>query len=269
MNIRYNFCMKTAANNTKEVWDKVWSDPGLVKEDILILENERNTIRWQRIKKVLKLHLKSIRGRTVLEIGSGIGTYAALLASEGAQVSLLDYSDKALERAQEFFRVNKLKAVFIKDDALNISNKKIKKYDISISVGLTEHFKGRKRFEISKVHVDVLKKGGIGIIIVPNKYNPPYRIFKFASELLGTWKYGEEYPYSRSELSHMCDQMGVKCIGLFGDDLYQSIKFLLPANFLRRIFRVGSPRTIKEIRRERGTSLDDYFSYSLVLMVKK
>ncbi len=256
--------------NTAQVWDEVWKDPGLSREDELILAAEAATLRWQKIKKVLLQEFKTLQNLEVLEIGSGIGTYAALLAREGAKATLLDYSPEALIRAKEFFASNQLKVTTVQGDALNLPPKlHKKKFDISISIGLNEHFTGKKRLQINKVHVDVLKKNGIAIIDVPNAYNPPYRIFKFLSELLGTWKFGEEYPYTRSELLEIGEQINGKFLALFGDEFYSSIKFLLPANFLRRWFGVGIPLSKNQIRKQNPSFLDDTLGYSLILMLQK
>jgi SAM-dependent methyltransferase len=255
--------------NTAQVWDKVWSDPGLMKDDELIVAAEKATVRWKRLIAILKTQFPKLKNLKVIEIGAGSGTYAALLAQQGCSVSLLDYSPKALERAKEFFRHNHLKAQFIQGDALQLPKSLKNTFDISISIGLNEHFRGEKRLLINKAHLDVLRKGGVAVIVVPNSYNLPYRIYKCISELTGTWKFGEEYPYTRTELVEISQKLKAQCIALFGDDFYTSLKFLLPANFLRRFFKVGSARNLKEIVEEKGTFLDNDFGYSLVLVLKK
>lgn len=260
--------MKNEQKNSIHVWDEVWSDPGLNTQNKIILETERATIRWSRVKKTALSEFSSMKDLQVIEIGSGIGTYAGLFASEGAKATLLDFSTKALQRAQYFFKSNNLSANYVQGDALNIPKSLKNKFDISISVGLTEHFKETERLKINKNHFSVLKKGGIAIIMVPNTYNFPYRIYKFVAELFGTWKFGEEYPYTRSELKLICSLLNHKIIALFGDDLYQSIKFLLPANFLRRFFKVGMPKSLSGIRKEKGTLFDNYFGYTLILIAK-
>lgn len=256
--------------NSAQVWDKVWADPGLGKDDVLLLETEMATIRWRKIRNTLKRQFKSLNGLQILEIGSGIGTYAALLAKEGCKATVLDYSPKALKRAKEFFTNNNLSVTTIEGDALDLpSQLKTKKFDITISIGVTEHFKDKKRMAINKVHLSLLKPHGLAVISVPNAYNPPYRIFKWLSEITGTWKFGEEYPYTRSELKNITKKLSAKCVALFGDDFYSSIKFLLPANFLRRFFKVGTPRSKAEIRHEKGTMFDDYMGYCLILVMKR
>ncbi len=255
--------------NSAKVWDEVWKDKGLIREDKIILANEESKILWKRLNKILRQEHKTLKGIKVIEIGSGTGTVSSLMAKRGAKITLLDFSAQALKRAKEFYSNNGLSAELIEGDALNMPNKLKGKFDISLSVGLTEHFKGRKRESINKAHLDVLKKGGLAIIIVPNKYNLPYRIFKKTYELTGKWKYGEEYPYSRKELLSFGVKFKSSVVALFGDDLYSSIKFLLPANFLRRMAGVGFPRSLKEIKKEKGTPLDNYLSYALILVLRK
>ena len=256
--------------NTATVWDEVWQDPGLVKQDDLILATEAATIRWRKIAAVLRREFGSLDGLRAIEIGSGSGTYGALLAQAGARTTVVDYSSAALARARDFYTHNGLAVTQIQGDALLLSRTRARgRFDIAISVGLTEHFKGPARLAIHKAHLDVLRPGGIAIFIVPNRANPPYRIYKGVSQLFGRWKFGEEYPFSRQELLFMCSQLHASVVSLFGDDLYTSLRFLLPANFLRRFFRVGLPRAKKDIRVEKGTPLDGTFGYSFILMVRK
>lgn len=256
--------------NSPQVWDTVWSDPGLQRNDHIILASEAATVRWRKIRHALIARFGSLQGLRILEIGAGTGTYAALLAKEGAQASVLDYSEKALERAQEFFNHNRLSVELLHADALELPTSiKKKKFDVTISIGLTEHFKDLDRLKINQVHLDLLTKNGLAVMAVPNAYNPPYRIFKYVREKLGIWEFGEEYPYTTQELRLIAKRLGAKIITIFGDDLYSSIKFILPANFLRRLFKVGSPRNHDEIRLEKGTPLDDYLAYSLTMILSR
>jgi 2-polyprenyl-3-methyl-5-hydroxy-6-metoxy-1,4-benzoquinol methylase len=97
-----------------------------------------------------------------------------------------------------------LPAKFLKHDALVLPVDLLGKYDISMSFGLAEHFRGVERTKIIKSHFDVLKKGGMAFISVPNRYNPPYRLSKFFAEHVNRWRVGAEIPYSRKELGDIC-----------------------------------------------------------------
>ncbi len=158
----------------------------------------------------------------MIEIGSGTGTISGLMQLRGADVTLIDYSKRALERAELFFSRNGMEVKCVQVDALNLPNELFNQYDISISLGLTEHFKKGNRLAINKAHFDVLKTGGVTFISVPNKYNPPYRIFKFLAEISGKWSVGEEYPYSRYEFSQMMQNFKVDKYSFFGDSFWGS-----------------------------------------------
>ena len=134
---------------------------------------------------------------------------------------------------------------------------------------ITEHFKGAERKNINIAHFNVLSKGGIALISVPNKYNLPYRIFKFVAEHTGRWSAGEEYPYSRKELVNICQQIGITEYSFFGDSLIWSFNFINPLKAIRRLFKLKENLNISNIKKESGTYLDQYLSYALVLCGKK
>ncbi|MDP3013766.1 MAG: class I SAM-dependent methyltransferase [Candidatus Subteraquimicrobiales bacterium] len=205
----------------------------------------------------------------VIEIGAGAGTNAALMAKRGARVTVLDYSEGALKRAREYFKRNGLSAKFIKQDALLLPADLHGKYDISMSFGLTEHFKGVDRIKINKAHFDVLRRGGVAFVSVPNKFNLPYRIFKFVAELTSMWKVGEEFPYSRKELGNICRQIGITEYSFFGDSLFWSFNFINPFKAIRKVFKLKKHLNISHIRKEKGTFLDQYLSYALILCGRK
>ena len=85
---------------------------------------------------------------------------------------------------------------------------------------------------------------------------------KAIAERLGTWRYGEEYPYSRAELAQICERAEVSEYEFFGDSLWDSFRFLNPFGSIRKALRLPP-------RREIGSPLDAYFSYALVLYAVK
>ena len=62
------------------------------------------------------------------------------MSLRGANVTLLDYSETALEKAKLLFSNFNCKAQFIKADAFNIPPNLLNKFDVSMSFGLAEHF---------------------------------------------------------------------------------------------------------------------------------
>lgn len=256
-----------AQKNTPELWNGLWAKEASKELNLRTVAKEEHGIRWQRMEKAVVQVFGGFEGLEVIEIGAGSGTNAALMAKRGARVTILDYSDKALERARNVFEVHGLPARYEKQDVLALPAEMLGRYDISMSFGLTEHFSGDKRVQVNKAHFDLLKKRGITFIAVPHKYNPPYRIFKFLAERLGQWGVGEEYPYSRKEFRGLCAQIGIEDYWFFGDSLVASLNFLNPMKIVRKVFHLE--RKIRWIRKERGSFLDEYLSYSLVLCGRK
>lgn len=255
-----------AKKNTPELWDSLWSTIS-IEEDRFNLKREESSIRWKRIEKYILKRFGSFKNLEVIEIGSGGGTNALLFALRGSNVSVLDYSEKALERAKVFFERNGVKTKLILQDALNLKKSLISKFDVSMSFGLAEHFKDKKRTQMIKSHFDLLKDKGVTLISVPNKWNLPYRIQKAIFEAIGFWKVGEEYPFSRSELKKISESLN-KNSNFLGDSLITSTNFVNPLRLLRKMNK-RNKFDLKKIKEERGTFLDEYLSYALVLIGTK
>lgn len=255
--------------NTPELWDKVWKISSSIKKDIYTLEKEEHSIRWQRMERLILKKYGSFKDLDVIELGAGAGTYAALIAKRGARVTILDYSNNALARSKYFFARNGVSAEYIQQNALSLSADVVGRYNVSMSFGLTEHFKGPDRIKINKAHFDVLRKGGITFISVPNAYNLPYRIFKFIAECVGKWNYGEEYPYTRNELRHLCRTIGVAENLIFGDSFFSSLNFVNPISVAQRVFKWENRLATSSIKKEKGTVFDQYLSYALILYAEK
>lgn len=266
--------------NTAELWDGVWAKPATVEKDIYQVAKEERLIRWQRMEAMILERFGGFEGLSVIEVGAGRGTNAALMAQRGASVAILDYSEGALERSRRLFDAMELPADMILANALDLPADLRGRYDVSMSFGLAEHFLGEQRRAILDAHFQLLKNNGITFISVPNAHNPPYRLHKWITERTGRWAVGEEYPFSRRELESYCGMLNVEEYGFFGDSLWRSKKFLNPIKWIpRRKKRKQTPsgapgttdraatrwRTRRLPRRERGTSLDERFSYALVL----
>ena len=251
--------------NTPELWDAVWNDATSAEEDRFALAHEEHDVRWHRIESIVNERFGGFEGLRVVEIGAGMGTNAALMAARGAKVTLLDYSPAAIKGSQQFFERNGLAGEFVQADALSLSPQLVGAFDISMSFGLAEHFLEPERSGIVRAHLQVLRPGGVALVSVPNRYNPPYRLFKFAAEFARVWKVGEEYPFSRKELVSMCTSFGVGEYWFFGDSAAHSLRFVNPVRIVRRLSGRKDPKDITKLRTQKGTPLDQYISYALVL----
>ena len=255
--------------NTAELWNSVWERDASAAKDRYDLAKEECGIRWKRIETVAREELGSFEGKKVIEIGAGAGTNAALMAKRGATVTLVDYSSRALERAHRFFTHNGLEANLLREDVLALPDHLLGFFDIAMSFGLTEHFRGDDRVAANRAHFDLVRPGGLVFISVPNKWNPPYRLYKLVAQALGTWRVGEEYPYSRRELERICEQLGVSQYQFFGDSTWASFGFVNPLRIMRRLRGRVETVDLASLRPERGTLLDPYLAYALVLCGKK
>ena len=254
--------------NTPELWDDIWQGGTSADEHRANVAREELSIRWQRIEQRVGARFGGFENLRVIEIGAGAGTNAAAMAKRGASVTLLDYSPTALDRARELFGANRLEADFVEANALELPDEVSAGFDIAMSFGLNEHFTGAERDGIFQAHLDALRDGGIAIISVPNSRNAPYRASKWLAERTGRWKLGVEIPFTRSELESICERLGVTDYEFFGDSFAYSLQFVNPWPYARRALG-RAPSTKTRHRRERGTPLDERWSYATVLVMSK
>ena len=165
----------------------------------------------------------SIDGLQTIELGSGRGDLSVLLARCGARVTLLDRSERALEEARKRFVRLGLPARFEQGDLLTRSDSKERCFEVSLSIGVIEHFAGAQRTSVLEAHYDVLKSSGMTIVSVPHAWCPPYRIWKSYLELRRWWPYGMEIPYARHELSQRARTAGFKHVETHGLGFWQSV----------------------------------------------
>ena len=257
----------TGTPNTPELWNQFWAQTPT--DDPHWLERERRSIRWQRIHERVLARWGSCRSLDVIEIGAGSGTHAALMSQEGARVTVFDYSERALEQARALFARNGVTAEFVLANALELPVAMQGRFHVSMSFGLAEHFLGRDRERIIGAHLEVLKPGGITFISVPNAHNPPYRVYRFLSPRLKLWKVGEEYPFSRRELRRLASAAHLEDVEFFGDSLWDSFRFLNPVKFAGKLLKRPVQGFAPLPPVERGTVLDGYVSYALVLYGRK
>ncbi len=255
----------------ENLWDKYWQESIPAERDHYVLAKEEHTVSWQRIERAVLDRLLSFENLQVIEIGAGMGTNSALMASRGARVTILDNSEQAIQRSRLFFSHNGLDANFIKDDAFEMPSKSFGGYDVAMSFGFVEHFTGSSRLEIIKRHFDLIRSGGMAIISVPNKYNLPYEIFKCLAKLCNHWPVGAEYPFTRSELAQACLRNDIPQFSILGDSFAASFNFLRPSRreFIRKKLKLHDNFDVSRIRHQKGNAIDRYLGYALILVAIK
>jgi len=223
-----------AVSDIPAVWDNLWRHAPSVARDDALIDRERRSPRWRRVASELAAGFGSIAGLRTIELGSGRGDLSALLAQLGAEVTLLDTSERALEQAQARFERLGLRVACVCSDMLDYANGASGTFDVSLSSGVIEHFRGDDRTRVIRSHFDVLRPGGMTVISVPHRWCLPYRLWKFYLELRGWWPYGMEIPYSKAELLRRARQVGFEPTGAWCMGFWQSVGDHWGKSLLRR-----------------------------------
>jgi cyclopropane fatty-acyl-phospholipid synthase-like methyltransferase len=179
-------------------------------KDRALIQREADGDRWHLTRDVLMRRFEQIAGLRTIELGAGRGDLSVLLAAHGAEVTLLDFSQKALDAAGQRFERLRVDAHQIKADLTRTGEQLQGAYDVALSVGVLEHMQGPDRLRAVRTHRQVLRPGGVAMISVPNAACIPYRLWKAYLQLRGWWPYGLEIPYSRGELLALGREAGFR-----------------------------------------------------------
>lgn len=253
---------------SKENWTELWKhfDENLMDWRI---EKTYKSNKWADISKMVIGKFGGFKKVKVIELGAGTGTFSLCMAQKGAFVTILDYSEDALDLSKKIFKKYNASADFVNANALNLLGKLLSEFDISMSFGLAEHFDGNERIEIIKAHYSVLRPGGMAVISVPNRYNPAYRLWKFILQTTKRWTIGYENPYSFVELKRICEELGIKKYFFISDSFLSSLNYFSPNRLIARLFHRQYPNIRKQPKKEIPTILDEYCGAALIVVLEK
>jgi len=119
--------------------------------------------------------LGDLRGKSLLDVGTGLGESAIYLAKQGAQVTALDISPKMIELCAENAArhgVSIQTHVATGEDLGLPANT----FDIVYAANVMHHIHDRDRFLGNILHV--LKPGGTFVAWDPIKYNPAINVYR-------------------------------------------------------------------------------------------
>lgn len=216
------------------VWNDIWGQRCLREKDGSVLDRERKGPRWALIRTAILRKFGRIAGLRSIELGCGRGDLSALLAQEGADVTLLDASTMALQHAAARFRGLQLPATSIHADMRALPTVLKGRFDLVLSLGVIEHFRGAARDRALRAHFDVLHRGGLGMVGVPNAACPPYRLWKTCLETIRWWPYGLEIPYTRRELKTRAVRAGFRRVDIACTGFWQAVGDFWLGGLLRR-----------------------------------
>ncbi|MDK2823194.1 MAG: hypothetical protein PWQ67_587 [Clostridia bacterium] len=198
----------------KDIWDSIWSRGIELTWDDLSEE----------IYQCLLKETQGVKGKKLIEAGSGTGRISLRMATEGASVVLVDYSEKALKNAQGLFSKINQKGDFILADIMNmpLNNETA---DITWNAGVLEHFTLSEQVKALEEMKRVTKTGGLVISLNPNAGCFPYRMGKYIAEQTGKWPYGIEDPVS--SLVPVARKAGLNVIREYSIGFINALDFLI------------------------------------------
>lgn len=193
-------------SSEKRHWDRFWAtSPGLADT----YANDGRLVAYL-------LSRLDVRGKRVLEVGAGTGRDSLELASRGAEVWTLDYSDEslALIRGAAGERVR-----IVCGDALALPFRDAS-FDIVFHQGLLEHF--RRPQDLLAENHRVLRRGGHLLVDVPQRYHY-YTAMKRALMAVDHWFAGWETEFSAGELRGLVEEAGFTVEGFYGENLFPPV----------------------------------------------
>ncbi len=253
-----------------DIWNKIWGETGSDSDFRFWLKRESAGVRGKKILAYIDTYLNRKRGIKTIEVGSGLGVYSFILAHQGAEVTLMDYSQEALSLAERNFSREGVKAAFLLRDALDVPSSPRQEFDLAMSFGTVEHFEGEKRFLIAKAHFDLVRPGGLVIISVPNRLFFPHEILNFFLHKINKWPLGYERAFSSSELLELAGRIGLENVEIGGSafitDFFRYIFVFASTNFFKRFFRTLSRQVSFN---DQASLFDDLFGADIFLMGRK
>ncbi|MBI4721250.1 MAG: class I SAM-dependent methyltransferase, partial [Chitinivibrionia bacterium] len=212
-----------ARSSEKRHWDAFWEQ-----------SRERGDVYSTDFRVVRNLErYADLRGARVLEVGAGTGKDSARIADEGGAVCALDYSEEALKLME---RTAGSGVALICGDARALPFPD-ETFDIVFHQGLLEHF--RDPAALLREHVRVLKRGGVLLVDVPQRYHY-YTVLKHIMMALGIWFAGWETEFSAGELRRAVEGAGMNVADIYGENLSPPIWYRGMRKILLR-FKIRIP----------------------------
>jgi SAM-dependent methyltransferase len=206
----------------KEVWDAFWSRKNKLDE---VYPSS------PALKETVFSHFQ-LQGMKILEVGAGTGRDSAAMAQAGAEVWVLDFSDKSLEIVAGLKKELGLTHLhLVRGDAFAAPFAE-NTFDLVFHQGLLEHFRNPQ--DLLKENHRILKPGGICLVDIPQTFHP-YTLVKKALIAVNRWFAGWETQFTLGQLEDLMRQTGLEPFMHYGD--------WMQPNFFYRVTREALKKT--------------------------
>lgn len=210
------------------VWDSYW-EGSTVAEALARIEAESSSLRFRRITRALGDRLGTLAELDVVELGAGVGTTSIALARLGARITLIDESLPALAAARATLDAAGCAGEVVQADLFAPDIDRAGRYDVAMSFGVAEHFRGDMRRETLAAHLRWVRPGGVAVVAVPNRLCPSYRVWKWWLERRGRWDFGYEEPFLPSELRRLARSVRGREVEVLGSSaIGDALRFATP-----------------------------------------
>lgn len=153
--------------------------------------------------------LGKVKGKELLEVGSGSGQVSAYLATKGGKISLLDISTSSLEFSRRYFDAKKIPLKIYKQNAFRMKFRN-NSFDCVWNSGVIEHFSDDKKVEMIIKMWKLVKPGGRLLISAPSAHDYMFMIAKKILQLRRKWAFGFEDDLTTNRLKKLAKQAGLK-----------------------------------------------------------
>jgi 2-polyprenyl-3-methyl-5-hydroxy-6-metoxy-1,4-benzoquinol methylase len=155
-----------------------------------------------------------LKGKKIVDVGSGTGITSAYLSSKGAQLHLVDISQTALDFGKKYFQSKGMSVRCYKQNAFKM-NFAPNTFDVAWNGGVIEHFNDDEKVEMMKKMWKIIKPGGVLLITAPNARDLPFMAAKQILIWRKKWAFGIEDDLTIERFKGLALRAGIKKYSIF------------------------------------------------------
>jgi len=214
-----------------KVWNSIWDSYKDIPTEQIMNEPAGKTQRAEFAELLMK-HF-DIKGKSILEVGTGTGQYSIELSKHGAFCTGIDLEQGSVDLATRIASDSQAdNCVFNETDVFDINLDY--NYDIVFSMGTVEHFTKKEIVTMFKKMTEI---ADIVVVGVPYSGSHAYMFAKEISMAMNTWRYGVENDFWT--LKNLFEASDIRMIE------EQTIGLVSEAMYLKRVNQQLIPVQIK------------------------